>query len=316
MRPRLIMPRHDAQLRQVIKRLQKKAAGNREVSAKAILSAWRAKVCGLRTLRRWLQRNFRWCAPVERAKPSSPAVEARAAFLRKWGAKPASYWRSQYVVFADGHRFPRRTTQRHIDIYRQQAVRGNYREIATRTGQPVKATGWEIRAKRTLRQNVGGTHNKILSATGKGNTHVFSYKSGKGGWNAATCCRWLDAIVAHFGVPRGGRKLTVFVDRDPVWAGQGPQGRKVRAHAASLGAELEYLPPQSPDMMLWDHVGIHEAEQRLTRLSQRTPVRGAAAYDARIAAVLTHPSYRLFISAAMARWRDHLGKISPADVER
>ena len=125
-RPPAISGRCETQLFNLVRKLQDKDDQG-EVTAEAIYRSWKGKTCSLKTLRRWLSRNFNWARPSSTAKLTAGDVSEREDFFRRCACLGGDFWR--IVVFIDGRSVGKVNIRRVRDEVVRSRVRGQYRPI-------------------------------------------------------------------------------------------------------------------------------------------------------------------------------------------
>ena len=157
-----IWAKHEKQLHATLSRLWKKTQGSQEITAEDVHTAWKAKTCSVRTVRRWLGRNYEWKRPQNRPQHTEQDVKDRQAFGRKNKDKKKQFWRK--LVYIDGHTFPKLSSVRSQSLFGRTKVRGQYTPKGPKRYAKF-VTGVHTREGKKHRVNFGGAFSKIVGCS-------------------------------------------------------------------------------------------------------------------------------------------------------
>ena len=229
------------------------------MSAARLFSAWKSKCVSLKTVKRWLSREFRWAPPVSRpfvAGTTSGDATAgqRKKWAAKWKSKEVEFWRK--VVFLDGHTLKKPGT---LDMARRQAartVRGNYRRKKSGAALEAASGPGHCRHSKGLKEYAGKATTVLIAVSLDGFVDIFERKT----WNKEAAKAYFTSLGAKIRRSKGkkGGKTHVLRDNDPTWSGDA-----IEEKVSAAGLSSVPIPAYSPDVSLLDFYFNAELDKRI-----------------------------------------------------
>ena len=298
-RPAALSSRAETAFLRHLRKMQEKADGAYEATARMAAEKWKGKV-SLRSAQRLLQRRgVKWRALRSKPRLTSGDVDDRRVFATRWGGRPESFWRN--IVALDGKVF---TVVLKPEDRRWAAagrVRGAYR------GRDSGLSRCFVKKKVKERQPAGGSL-FIIGAVCGPEQHVF-WHAVSGRWCGAAAADMYQKLRAFLWAKYPGRRRwRILEDNDPV----GLQCGAARRAKRDLGMTALPAPKRSPGLSLMDYAAWSEIQRRM-RESERRMRRPetSAAFSRRLRRVATSLP-KSFLARAQGSMRRRLQQLKLA----
>ena len=241
-----------------LEELQKKAEGQREVTAAMVITKAGVSYCE-RTVREFFASQGKPFRKL-REKPllTPDDIEKRKVFAKKYSVRSASSWVNSPHAIIDNKTFAMYLDKKGREHVARRSVRGAYRSGAS------AVEGHLVKPKKTLKYPAQGV--MVTAAVIAGRIRMMHVVNGR--WNAAQASNMYEgplvkalekAFPEH--AAKAGAKWLVLEDNDP----SGYKAKSVEAKKAELGIHVLQLPPRSPDLNVLDYSLWHEINVRLRK---------------------------------------------------
>jgi hypothetical protein len=307
---------HQKQLEKLVDEMQEESEGRYEITARMVHQKWKAKTVSIRSVQRFLSSVYAWKPVAQRAKPPPEKFEERRAWKAKQLKRPASFWKSEFLVVIDGHEVKRMNTARCQEQFRKERVRAQWRKRKAPGGAPVAASGIHIQTKRKLLYNYGKGCHRIFCGhprLGVIYTHpLVRDKNDERNWTEAEALRFLQALRAEMEkrIPAAtpSKMIHIILDGDPVW-----NTEKFEQRAAELNCDLIRQPPFSPDCNLWDISLNASLDQCVLERCERSGCQrmGDKKYGELVESIAFGKAFKKKVVKAFEGYRAHLEKLDP-----
>ena len=311
-RPARIGSRAAEQLHKLIRKTQEQEGKAQEVTAAKIWAAWKArKKPSLKTLRRWLQKNYSWKAPSLRAQLKPGDREDRAAYADRYGWKPKEFWRG--VVFIDGHSVKKVSSLRVRSHAARNMCRAQYRRVANGKVRKVsKLPPCHTRGRDRRPSGKGASLKYIIGICWEGGIFFIYRIDNAPGWNSKRAidmyARLHKSAAHHFGSP-----ITVYEDNDPIWKEKSAMAAKKQIGIRAMAGGV---PKRSPDLNPLDSHVNAELDRRILRSYQRGSRKRVSQLDfeRRVVKIAFSKSMTLYVRKVIDGIPERLRKMDPCCV--